>query len=152
MTTAAQAYDALRDRIDASDSGVSLAMRWQGEDGGPLPDTPTAFGYGVFENFGSRPGPISFGGGRSQNRYRNRAALNVYVFVPNGEGLAVGLAHAETIAARLRSHRDDDVSCFSADVIPVGDGAAMAPPGLQSEVENYFCVMVEADCFFDQIG
>jgi hypothetical protein len=59
---------------------------------------------------------------------------------------------AETIAARLRSFRDATISCFGADVIPVGPGSNISPPGLQSEVSNYLCAVAEIDLHFDQIG
>lgn len=152
MTTAVEAYDAIRDRIDASDSGIALPLRWQGEDGGLLPDTPAAFGYGVFENFGSKPGPTAFGGGLNNNLYRNGGYLNVYVFVPNGQGIRKAMQEAETVAARLRSYRATHILVRAADVIPLGDGASIAPPGLQSEVNNYQCALVEAEFGFDQIG
>lgn len=152
MTTATQALTAIRTRLEASGSGITIPLRWQGEDGGPLPDVPSAFAFIVFENQGSGVGPVAYGGGRSLNRYRNRALVTAYVFAPNGEGLAVAMNHAETVAARLRSFRDDDVSCFAADVIPVGEGSSITPPGLQSEVNLYQCAVAEVSLHFDQIG
>lgn len=154
MTTASQAFTAVKNRLtgSASVTGISIDLRWQGEDGGELPDTPEAFAYVVFDNRGSRPGPASFGGGRGANRYRNQVMIEAFVFAPNGEGIKSAMDHAETIAARLRSFRDSDISIFNADVMPVGDGASMAPPGLQSEVNNYICAMVEAPVEFDQVG
>ncbi len=59
---------------------------------------------------------------------------------------------AETIAARLRSFRDTNVSFFSADVRPIGEGSSIAPTGLNSEVGNYWCALAECTFFFDQIG
>jgi len=152
MTTASGAFAAIRSRLEASGSGITIPLRWQGENTGPLPDVPAPFAFVIFDNFGSRPGPAEFGGGRGQNRYRNQAAVECYVFAPNGVGLAVALDHAETIAARLRSFRDDNISCFSADVKPIGNGAGIAPLGLQSDVNNYQVALAEISLHFDQIG
>lgn len=152
MTTASGAFTAIKNRLTGVGSGISITLRWQGEDGGELPDDPTAFAYVVFENGGSGGRPAAYGGGRGSNLYRNAALVNAFVFAPNRQGLKVALDHAETIAARLRSFRDTDISVFAADVIPLGDGAQMAPPGLQSEVNNYQCALVEATLHFDQIG
>jgi hypothetical protein len=66
---------------------------------------------------------------RGRNLYRNRATVEAYVFAPNDDGMSVVLDHAETIAARLRSFRDDSVSCYSADVIPIGPGSSISVPG-----------------------
>lgn len=152
MTTAAGALAAIRTRLEASGSGITIPMRWQGEDAGPLDDAPTAFAYIEMENFGAGRGPTAFGGGSGSNLYRNDGVINAYVFSPNGEGMSVALAHAETIAARLRSFRDSDVSCFSASVRPIGSGSSIEPPGLNSEVNNYTCAVVETAFHFDQIG
>lgn len=150
--TASQAYTALRNRLEASGSDISIPLRWHGEDQDALPDTPAAFAYVVFNNDGSGPGPVAFGGGRGANLYRNRVLVEVFVFVPNGEGLKTLLDVAETIAAWLRSFRDSSISCFSADVIPIGEGSRLTPPGLQSAVNNYQCAVVEVDMTFDQTG
>ena len=152
MSTATQALSAIRSRLEASGSGISIPLRWHGDQQEALPDTPTAFAFIVFNNEGSGPGPVSFGGGSGNNRYRNRAHVEAYVFSPSGEGLSVAMDHAETIAARLRSFRDSDVSCFSADVIPVGEGSKLTPPGLSSEVSNYQCAIAAIELHFDQIG
>jgi hypothetical protein len=77
----------------------------------------------------------------------------VFVFVPNRAGVRRAMVEAETIAARLRSFRDDDIFCRSADVTPAGDGASIAPPGLQrNELNNYLCAVVEVDVSFDTVG
>jgi hypothetical protein len=153
--TAAEAYAAVRDRLEASDPGIDLPLRWHGEDSPVISDTPAAFGFVVFDNEGSGQGPAAFGGGRGNNLYRNQVILTVYVFWPRGEGLQVGLEHAETVAARMRSFRSSTISCFSADVLPaIGDGSRMSPPGMSrgNEVDNYQCVLVEVELHFDQIG
>ena len=150
MTTAAGALTAIRDRLESG--SITITQRWQGEDGGELPDNPEAFVYHEFENFGAGRGPAAFGGGSGNNLYRNEGLLNSYVFAPNGEGMAAALTHAETIAARLRSFRDSNVSCFSSSVHPIGAGTSVAPRGLSSEVNNYTCAVVETAFHFDQIG
>ena len=153
MASATEAYDAVRARLDAVDSGITVPLRWHGEDNGPLPDVPADFAYVVFDNMGSRPGPIAFGGGVGRNLYRNLAGVTVYVFVPSRGGGRRAMLHAETIAARLRSYRDDDIFCRSADITPAGDGASIAAPGLQrNELNNYQCAIVEIDVTFDTVG
>ncbi len=117
-----------------------------------LHDVPATFAFIVFNNEGSGRGPVSFGGGRGQNTYRNQATVEAYVFAPEGEGLSVATDAAEQLAALLRSYRDSSISCFSADVIPVGPGSSITPPGLSSEVSNYQCAVAEIALFFDQIG
>lgn len=152
MTTATQALAAIRSRLEAVGSGITVPLRFHGDDQAPLPDTPTAFAFVIFHNEGSRPGPAAFGGGAGNNLYRNRAHVEAYVFAPIGEGMSVVMNHAETIAARLRSFRDGDVFCRSADVIPVGEGSTLAPPGLSNEVNGYQCAIASIELSFDQIG
>lgn len=151
-TSAVDALAAVRSRLETGGSGITIPLRWQGEDGGPLPDTPAAFAFVVFNNDGAGGGPAAFGGGRGANLYRNRALVEAFVFAPNGEGLPVAMAYAETIAARMRSYRDTAISCFSADVVPVGEGSKITPPGLTSEVSLYMCAVAMIELTFDQIG
>lgn len=120
-----------------------------------LPDTPAAFIFTEFHT--DRAELVSFGSGRGQNRYRNPARLDIFVFVPRGEGLQSALDKAEAAAALFRSYRDDNVSCFEATVYPGGMGGEIArqlsAPGLrQLEVNNYFYAIAEVDMWFDQIG
>lgn len=153
MTTASQARAVVRARIEAG--GISVPLRWQNEatdsNGSiDLPDTPSPF---VYTEFLTDPQQLaSFGGGRGSNRYRNPARIDSYVFVPKGEGLDEAEQIAEQIATLFRSYRDTDISCFDATVYPGGDGAALKPPGLTSEVGNYFWAVVEISLFFDTIG
>lgn len=154
-TTASQAIAAIRARIEGG--GLAFPRRYQGEDKGSngntlLPNTPETFAYIVFNNNGSGRGPAAFGGGAGRNLYRNQASVEAYVFAPSGEGLSVATDAAESIAALLRSYRDSYISCFSADVIPIGQGSSLTPPGLQSEVSNYMCAVAEVSLHFDQIG
>ncbi|QOZ17450.1 hypothetical protein XI02_22360 [Bradyrhizobium sp. CCBAU 21365] len=152
MSTSSEALAAIRTRLEADDAGISIPLRWHGEPNGPLPDDPEPFGFVLFSNEGSGNGPIEFGGGRGRNRYRNNATVEAYVFVPAQSGLPAALDLAETIAARLRSFRDDTVSCFSADVIPIGAGSSIAPPGLDSDVSNFVAALAEVRVTFDQVG
>ena len=94
----------------------------------------------------------STGGGRYNNIFRNPARLDIYIFVPRGWGLPPALDYAEQAAALFRSFRDDKVSCFDATVYAGGDGRGLTPPGLTSEVGNYFYAVVEANVWYDQIG
>lgn len=148
--TVSEALSAVRSRLEAG--SLAFPLRWQGENSGPLPDVPETFAFIVFNNDGSGRGPAAFGGGRGANLYRNQATVEAYVFAPNGEGLSVATDAAETLAALLRSYRGSGISCFSADVIPVGEGSKIAPPGLSSEVSNYQCAVAEISLHFDQIG
>lgn len=150
MTTITQAFTAIRSKLE--ETPAITTFRFQGEDGGPLPDNAEAFAYVELENFGAGRGPAAFGGGRGSNLYRNEGLINAYVFAPNGWGLSDTVALAEQVAARLRSYRDAYVSCFSASVHPIGDGTSIAPKGLRSEVNNYTCAVVEIAFHFDQIG
>src|SRR4029077_12896390 len=146
MTTTSEAYRALRGLLEAEPSLPPL--RWQNEDEDStgavaLPDTPAPFLYTTFE---TEPAElVSFGGGRYANRYRNPARLDVFVFIPKGWGLTYATDYAETAAALFRSYRDSEISCFAATVYPGGDGAALRPPGLPSEVSNYFWAATEVD-------
>lgn len=156
MATITSALAAIRSRLEAvaitDAQGNTLPFRWQGEDGGELPGTPTAFAHVELENYGAGRFPVGYGAGSGNNLYRNEGQISVYVFVPNGQGLSVAVALAEQVAARLRSYRNDTVSCFSASVHPIGDGTSIAPSGLNSEVNNYTCAVVEIAIHFDQIG
>jgi hypothetical protein len=147
MSTTAAALAALKAQL----TGLAFTIYWQGDPAPILPDTPTAFGYGVFDNHGSGFGPAAFGGGRTNNLYRNQATLEVYTFSPARYGAGVVLDHAETVATRLRSFRDASVSCFNADVILIGHGSQIAVPGI-NEVNNYQCAVAEVSLHFDLIG
>lgn len=150
MATAASALADIRTVI--SNAGISTPIYWHGDDAPILPDTPTAFAYLVFNNEGSRI--AGFGGGARSNLYRSSAILEAFVFAPpNGaDGMASVMTLAESFAAALRSYRDNTIACFGADVIPVGPGSSITPPGLQSEVNNYLCAVAEIRIQFDQIG
>ena len=148
--TASEAFAAIRSRLDSA--GFSFPLYYHGDELVILPDTPTTFAFAVFNNEGSGRGPVAFGGGVGSNLYRSNARLEAYVFAPSGVGLAVAMDAAETIATTLRSFRNDSISCFSADVIPVGSGSTIDVPALDSEVSNYQCAVAEVFLQFDQIG
>lgn len=164
MTTIATAFDAVRSRLEGGSytdkagntlvsSGETSWLRFQGEDCGPLPDTPAPFAYVELENFGAGRFPVAYGGGAGSNLYRNEGLVTAYVFVPNRQGVRVAVALAEQVAARMRSFRDSDISCFAAAVHPIGKGEDIAPPGLtRNEVNNYTCAVAEIAFHFDQTG
>jgi hypothetical protein len=151
MTTATQALAALKARAA---SGISFTVYWHGDDPPLLPDTPATFGFAIFQNEGSGFGPTAFGGGQSQNLYRNRGVLEVFVFSPptGADGTGPVMTNAETVAARFRSYRDEHVSVDAADVIPVGEGSKISVPGMESAVSNYNCAVAEVKFHFNQIG
>lgn len=162
MTTASQARQVIRARIEAAGltaNGSPLPLRFQNEEADSLgnvelPAEPAPFAYIEFANEGSRGGPASFGGGRGQNRYRNQARVEGFVFVRKGDGLAQAEQLAEQIAALFRSHRDDDISCFDASVYAGGDAAQLKPSGMGNAVDlgAYFYDAFDVSLFFDQIG
>jgi hypothetical protein len=148
-----QARAAVRSRMEAGGivlEGQPVALRWQNETGAPLPDAPAPFVYTEILNDGATL--AGFGGGRGSNLYRNRAFVEAYVFVPVGWGLDAAEAIAEQIAVLFRSYRDTEISCFEATVIPGGDGSTLKPPGLASEVGQYFWCGCEIRLHFDQVG
>jgi len=148
MTTAAQAFAAIRSRLESE--GLSFPLRFQGDTQEALPGQPAPFAYVEFHP--ERAVLASFGGGRGENRYRNPARIDAYVFVPQGHGLVEAVTRAEQIAALFRSFRDVDISCFEASVLSGGHGSEMTVPGMSSEVNNYWYAAVEVRLFFDQIG
>lgn len=158
MTTALQARQAVKARVeDAANrpvdaAGVQIPISWPSENY-PLPDIPAPFVHIEFDNDGpDGRGPTAFGGGQGQNLYRNRASVTAYVFVPKGEGLDEADSIAEQVATLFRSYRDSTISCSSAHTYPGGNGADIKPPGLDSEVGNYFYAIAEASLTFDLVG
>lgn len=145
-TTYPQAWAALRARAVAE---IDLPKAWQFENN-ELPDTPAAFVY--LEMVTDRAGFIEIGGGRGANRYRHNAELNAFIFVPVGQGMQEALDQAEPVAAAFRSYRTGGVSCQGAVIQPIGEGAALVPPGLQSAAGNYACVLVSVPVYFDQVA
>ena len=130
--------------------GVPLVLRWRGEDGGPLPDTPSAFAFTIFDATVSSV--IEIGGGRGRNRHRQPSSAEVYIFVPNGWGLKPATDFAEAIAALFRSINQSGVTVESATVYPGGPGTELSVPGLPSDVENYIWSAVAIEFHYDLIG
>lgn len=153
MTTALGAFNAIRARLEANAptyAGQPVPLRWQNENGDPIPDVPAPF---IYLEFLAYDGQLaSFGSGRTANRYRNYATIEAYVFVPRGWGVSDALTIAEQVGAAFRSYRDTDISCFDATVYPGGSGASIKPPGMDSEVGNYDYAAAQISLFYDQIG
>lgn len=150
-TTEAQARAAVRAQLP--DSAFAFPVYWQGDDVPTLPDEPAAFAFIVFNNEGSGGRPTSFGGGRGNNLFRNRALVEAYVFSPIGSetGADAASGRAEQIAARLRGFRDAAISVSAADVIFIGPGSSISVPGVTAP-NNYQCAVAEIALHFDQIG
>lgn len=154
MTTASQAFAVIRARLEANVptvQGAAVPLRWQGSTGDPLPDEPAPF---IYIEMNTDPGSlVSFGGGRTSNRYRNPAVIDAYCFTPSSWGdPQYAMDIAEQVAALFRSYRDADISCFDASVFPLGEGASIKPPGLNSEVDNYYAASAQISLFFDLVG
>lgn len=150
MTTVSDAHALVKARIEGNKPAAVTALRWQNEDGDPLPDTPAPF---LYTELVTDPQFLAgFGGGTGSNRWRNPARIDCYAFVPRGEGLAAATDIAEAIATLFRGYRSNDLQCFEATVYPLGAGSSIKPPGLSSEVDNYYCAVCEASMHFDQIG
>lgn len=144
----------MKARLAAPGSGIAVPIYWRGDVVPPLPDTPAPFLYFIFDNEGSgRRGPTAFGGGQGRNLYRNSAVVMGFAFQPRGAGALIAASQlAEMAASRCRSYRDADLSVQNADVLPAGPGSNLAPPGLNSPVNNYQCSVAEIVLHFDQIG
>lgn len=150
MTTVSTAYAAIRTRIEANQPASVVSLRWMNEDGDQLPSVPAPFIYTELNP--EKQYLAGFGGGIGANLWRNPAVIDCYAFVPRGWGLQAATDLAETMAALFRGYRDGDLQCFSATIIPLGAGASIKPPGLDSEVDNYYAACVEIEMHFDLVG
>jgi len=150
MPTISDAIDVVQARLKAAITDVPL--RWQNENGPPLPDAAAAFIFVTIEREPKSTYLAGFGGGRGANLWRNPAYIVGYCFVPKNVGLQAATDLAERGGAVFRSYRDDTISCFESSIEPGGDGASMKPPGMASEVGNYFWSIWETTFFYDQIG
>lgn len=142
MTTAAEAYDALRQRLTAG--LTALPLKWPNENN-QLPDEPAAFVYSVFTT--APQDLIAFGGGQGRNEFRTWATFECFVFVPVGSGLSAALQHAETIAALFRGQRFSNLSCYGATVDP--EAIVRGPADWSG---NYAACAAVIDLHFDQVG
>jgi hypothetical protein len=149
MTTAKEAKNAIKARL--VHESITIPIYWENESV-ELPDEPTAFGFGVFDNDGPGLGPASYGDGAFANRWRNTASVEIFVFVPQGTGTDAADDYAQAICNRLRSYRDSTISCFGAAVREHMGGERMIPRGLDSEVGNYWCAISVVDLHFDEVG
>lgn len=157
MTTSMTVVAGIRSRLEANiptytQGGVSkqIGLRWQGESGDPLPDTPAPFAW---TSFVADQGRVAgFGNGRGANLYRHAGQIEAYVFVPLDWGADTALAIAEQYAAVFRSYRDATMTCFDATVDPGGPGSMIKPPGLDSEVDAYWYCGVLVSLSYDLIG
>ena len=156
MTTSSAAYAVLRSLLEANipanpeTGGPAISLRWRGEDGGPLPDVPAPFFFTMFD--ASRSGVIEVGGGRGANRHRNPSSADVFIFVPNGWGLAPPTTLAESVATIFRPINQSGVVVESATVYPGGPGSELSIPDMPSEVGNYMWSAVGIEFYFDLIG
>lgn len=154
MTTASDAHAFIRSRMEANipndPNGTPVTLRWRGEVGDPLPDSPSPFAFTLFD--ATISGVIEIGGGRGRNRHRQPSSAEVYIFVPNGWGLKPATDLAETIAALFRSINQSGVTVESATVYPGGPGSELSIPGLPSESDNYMWSAVGIEFHYDLIG
>jgi len=150
MTTASTAHALIKARIEANKPASVVSLRWQNEDGDPLPSEPAPFLYTELDP--DKQFLAGFGGGLGSNLWRNPARIACFVFVPRGWGLQTATDLAETIAALFRGYRTTDLQCFDASVYTLGTGSGIRPPGVDSEADNYFAACAEIALFYDQIG
>src|SRR5262245_52697173 len=118
MATMAQVQAAIRARLEAN--FLALPLRWKGETT-PLPDTPAA--HVLVEILVDGHSFVAYGGGRGGNLQRTEGVIAAHVMIPLAvTGVGTGYDHAEAICAVFRGFRDasDLYSCFSAEVIPIG--------------------------------
>lgn len=157
MPSIVEALDAIQSlagstiAIAGVDGVTALPTKWR-DSNFNLPDEPAPFVY--FELIAEPANTIERNGGRGRNRHRNRAELNGFVFLPSSwsGSLRKAIAVGEQVALVFRSRRTAGVSYPEATVHPVGEGAAIVPPGMASAAADYVCVVVVTELFFDQIG
>lgn len=148
MSTFAQMVAALKARAAGQ---VTLLPHYWDRDAKPtLPDEPAPFAFFRLEM--DRAQFVSIGGGRGNNLQRGEGELQGYVFIPRDWGLEQEAAYGEHVAAAFRSFRDAHVSCGAVTPLPAVPGSDLMPPGLESEVENYVCIVAPVPIFYDQIG
>lgn len=140
-----EAWALLRARAEAQITG--LPMWWAMENSAPDESAPFVF----FTIVSEKGDFIERGAGRASNRYRNRARLEAYVFVPIGWGMQAALDVAKPVAAAFRRYAVPYLKFEGADIHPVAEGAELVPPGLSSAAGNCACCVVEAPFYFDQI-
>jgi hypothetical protein len=139
MATLAQAKAAVRARFDAG--FTAIPVRYQREDT-ILPDQPEPF---VFVEFDLDPPEYAgFGNGRGGNLQRVTGEILAHVLVPVGWGDADADGWGEQIAALFRSYRDDTISCFAAEPLPM--------TGKTEDGSYAHAVTVVIDIQYDKVG
>ncbi len=149
MSTFAQMVAALKARAVDQVTMFGAAVYWDRDAKPTLPDEPAPFAFLRIEM--DRANFISFGG-RGNNLQRTDGELQAYGFIPRDWGLEQEAIYGEHLAAAFRSYRDAHVSCGAVSPMPAVPGADLMPPGLDSEVENYSCVVAAVPIWFDQVG
>lgn len=147
MSTFAQVVATLKARAAAQ---IAIPRYWDKDAKPTLPDDPAPFVYFYIETDPAQF--VAYGGGRGANLQRVTGELVGLVHVPRDWGLEEHAAYGEQVAAAFRSHRDEHVSCFAVAPQPAVDGSSLKPPGLESEVVNYSCIVVAVPLFYDQVG
>lgn len=140
--SAAQAWDALRARLEAN--YTALPLRFQNETAAPIPSGSLVF---VALDLGPQ-GIKSFGGGRGNTRWTTAGLLECYVLAEKGAGLANALSEAESIAAIFRAKTFGGVHCRGASIDP----QALAPQGAVDLPGQYHVCAAIVDFHFDQLG
>ena len=139
MTTVAAAQAVIRARLEAQ--LPALSFKWQNESF-IVPNTAAPFAHVELIVEGMEF--AGFGGGRFANLQRTTGRIEAQVMVRANTAVATGYATAEDIAAVFRSFRDEDISCFTAEVFPE---FGRTEDGNYNHVATVIC-----DLHFDKIG
>ncbi|MDP2410357.1 MAG: hypothetical protein Q8M26_08730 [Pseudolabrys sp.] len=150
MSTLAQVVGTLKARAAAQITMFGPRVYWDKDAVPTLPDDPEPFLFFYIDT--GRPEFVAFGGGRGNNLQRTEGDLVGLVFLPRDWGLEEHASYGEHVASAFRSHRDAHVSCFATEPQPAVDGSSLKPPGLESEVVNYACVVVAVPFHYDHVG
>ena len=148
MSTFGQVVTALKAR--AAVQITLMPVRWDRDQPPQLPDVPSPFVFFRLEM--DRARFIEAGGGRGSNRQRTDGELWGLVFMPREAGLEAEATYGEHVAAAFRSYRDAYVSCGPVTPAPAVPGSDLMPPGMDSEVGNYSCIVAAVPLYFDQTG
>lgn len=150
MSTFAQVVAALKARAASQITLFDAAVYWDKDQKPTLPNDPEPFVYFLIETDPAEF--VAFGGGRGANLQRVSGELIALVHLPRDWGLEQHAAYGEHVAAAFRSYRSEHVSCFAVEPQPAFDGSALTPPGLDSEVVNYSCIVVAVPFTYDHVG
>jgi len=150
MSTFAQMVAALKAREAAQVTLFDDRRYWDRDAKPELPAEPAAFVFYRIEM--DRAQFVSIGGGRGNNLARSEGELQAFVFLPRDWGLEQEALYGEHVAAAFRSYRATDVSCGAVTPQPAVPGSDLKPQGIDSEVENYSCIVAAVPIFYDQVG